>query len=139
MKRLERYLALPELHGYVETCPHPDTDSDSPMAKPGSITIQDGTFTWIDPDGPEIKPVQEEKPKKDKTKKKKKKRRDSTKKSDGDDDADDSSESEGLSGSVRSFASTESGSRSGGGLTLQDINCEIEAGSLVAVVGAAAC
>ena len=136
MKRLERYLALPELHGYVETCPHPDTDSDSPMAKPGSITIQDGTFTWIDPDGPEIKPVQEEKPKKDKTKKKKKKRRDSTKKSDGDDDADDSSESEGLSGSVRSFASTESGSRSGGGLTLQDINCEIEAGSLVAVVGA---
>ena len=68
LKRLERYLALPELHGYVESCPHPDTDSDSPMAKPGSITIQDGTFTWIDPDGPEIKPVQEEKPKKEKKK-----------------------------------------------------------------------
>ena len=127
LRRLERYFALPELQGYVEASVHPETENSSPMAKPGSITIKDGTFSWIDPDGPEIKPVQDEKPKKDKTKKRRFSRKKST--------DDESSEKSNLSSSIRSSSSTESGSRSGGGLTLQDINCEIESGTLVAVVG----
>ncbi|KAL3942720.1 MAG: hypothetical protein SGBAC_003127 [Bacillariaceae sp.] len=137
LKRLERYLALPELEGYVEDEAHPEVDPDSLMAKPGSIKIKDGSFSWIDPDGPEVKPVQDEKPKKEKKKKGKK-----GKKKEGEDDADvgaSAASSKALSiarsQSSGSLTSTESGSKAGGGITLQDLSCEIEAGSLVAVVG----
>lgn len=130
LKRLERYLALPELEGYVEDEAHPEVDPDSPMAQPGSIKIKDGSFSWIDPDGPEVKPVQDEKPKKEKKKK------------EGEDDADvgasaasNKALSLARSQSSGSLTSTESGSKAGGGITLQDLSCEIEAGSLVAVVG----
>jgi len=77
LRRLERYLALPELNEYVlNEGPPPqsksidgDLDDDtSAYGQTGSITILDGSFGWIDPEGPAIKPVQEEQ----KSKKKKK-------------------------------------------------------------------
>ena len=71
LKRLQRYLALPELAPYVQTTPPPDVPPDSPLAQSGSITIRNGTFTWIDPDGPEIRPVNEETPREKKKAKKK--------------------------------------------------------------------
>jgi ATP-binding cassette subfamily C (CFTR/MRP) protein 1 len=130
LKRLERYLALPELSDYVEHSPPPETPEESPLAKSGSITIQDGNFSWIDPEAPEIKPVQDEAPKKEK--KTRRSLRDSSKKTD-----DASSDDGSMSRSTHSFISSvisEDGGK-GGGITLQDITCEIEAGSLVAVVG----
>jgi ATP-binding cassette subfamily C (CFTR/MRP) protein 1 len=134
LKRLERYLALPELQGYVEDAGYPETPDDSPMAKSGSITIKDASFSWSDPDAPEIRPVQDEKPKKEK--KKKGKRRGSVKNgADDEEESDASRKSVARSQSSVSLTSTESGSRAGGGITLQNINCEIEPGSLVAVVG----
>ncbi|CAJ1966107.1 unnamed protein product [Cylindrotheca closterium] len=137
LKRLERYLALPELRGYVEDEAHPDVDPDSPLAKPGSITIKDGSFSWIDPNGPEIKPVQDEKPKKEKKKKGKKGKKET------EDDADNAAASAASSKALNmarsessgSLTSTESGSKAGGGITLQNLSCEITPGSLVAVVG----
>ena len=133
LKRLERYLALPELEEYVKDIPHPDTPADSELTKSGSITIKDGTFSWVNPDGPEIKPVQDEKkPKKER----RRSRRGSKKSSNG--ESDDASQSESsLSHSTHSLLSStvnEEGSKTPT-ITLQDITCEIESGSLVAVVG----
>merc|ERR1712232_968974 len=61
LRRLERYLALPELHDYVTepTDDHTEISKDS-----GSIAIINGSFSWIDPDGPEILPIQDEPKKK---------------------------------------------------------------------------
>eukprot|EP00980_Cylindrotheca_fusiformis_P028088 scaffold22578_cov164-Cylindrotheca_fusiformis.AAC.14 len=135
LKRLERYLAMPELQGYVEDTPPPDTPEDSPLAKSGSITIKDGSFSWIDPDAPEIKPVQDEPLKKKDKKKKKEDKKEKGSSDDGKDaDADASSKDMVRTQSSASLGSTESGPK-GGGITLQDINLEIETGSLVAVVG----
>lgn len=133
LKRLERYLALPELQKYVEDCKHPDTPDDSPLAKSGSITIKEGNFSWIDPEAPEIKPVQDEKPKKDKKKKRSSSRRGSTKGMSDENESSVDASRKSLQSNM-SLTSTESGSKPGG-ITLQDINCEIETGSLVAVVG----
>jgi ATP-binding cassette subfamily C (CFTR/MRP) protein 1 len=48
LKRVVRYLRLPELTPYVETTPHPDiTQAEDPMAQPGSISITKGYFSWI--------------------------------------------------------------------------------------------
>jgi ATP-binding cassette subfamily C (CFTR/MRP) protein 1 len=127
LKRLERYLALPELGEYVKDTPNPDTPEDSVLAKSGSITITEGNFSWVNPDGPEIKPIQDEVPKKEK-----RSSRRNSKSSKGSDDG-----SESLSKSTHSFASStinEEGDKNGL-ITLQDITCDIEAGSLVAVVG----
>jgi ATP-binding cassette subfamily C (CFTR/MRP) protein 1 len=131
LRRLERYLDLPELTDYVESKPPAGTDADSPSAKEGSVTIQKGTFTWVDPDAAPIRPIQDE-PKK---KEPKQPRRSSSKKKLGDEDSDmkTSLHSE-MRSSIHS-ALTES-SNKGPAITLQDINCTIEAGSLVAVVGA---
>merc|ERR1712003_165389 len=55
LKRLERYLALPELKEYILNTPHPDHDKENDTyAKSASITIKDGQFSWFDPDAPEI-------------------------------------------------------------------------------------
>eukprot|EP00526_Cylindrotheca_closterium_P003151 CAMPEP_0113648326 /NCGR_PEP_ID=MMETSP0017_2-20120614/25628_1 /TAXON_ID=2856 /ORGANISM="Cylindrotheca closterium" /LENGTH=1434 /DNA_ID=CAMNT_0000560529 /DNA_START=278 /DNA_END=4582 /DNA_ORIENTATION=+ /assembly_acc=CAM_ASM_000147 len=136
LKRLERYLALPELQGYVEDEAHPDADPDSPTAQPGSITIEDGSFTWIDPDGPEIKPVQDEKPKKEKKKKGKKGKKDAEDAAAVDaSSASSKALSLARSQSSNSLTSIESGSKASGGITLQHLTCEIAPGSLVAVVG----
>jgi ABC-type multidrug transport system fused ATPase/permease subunit len=133
LKRLERYLALPELSEYVEDTPHPDTEEDSCMTKPGSITIKDGSFSWYDPDAAPIKPVQDEIPKKVKRK--------STRKSkkDGDDDTKPGEVSDAsMSMSTHSVATSVATNEGGkvGSITLKDVSCKIEAGTLVAVVGA---
>jgi ATP-binding cassette subfamily C (CFTR/MRP) protein 1 len=132
LKRLERYLALPELVEYVDDIPHPDTEEDSSMTKPGSITIKDGSFSWYDPDAAPIKPVQDEIPKKEK----RKSRRKSKKNGDDDTKAVEGSDAS-MSMSTHSVATSVATNEGGkvGSITLKDISCKIEAGSLVAVVG----
>jgi ATP-binding cassette subfamily C (CFTR/MRP) protein 1 len=131
LRRLERYLDLPELTDYVELTPPAGTDADSPSSKEGSVTIQKGTFTWVDPDAAPIRPIQDE-PKK---KEPKQPRRSSSKKKLGEVDADMKTSLHSEMRSSMHSALTES-SNKGPAITLQDINCTIEAGSLVAVVGA---
>jgi len=128
LKRLERYLALPELGEYVKDTSHPDTPADSVMAKSGSIAIKDGSFSWVDPDAPEVKPIQDEKPKKEKSASRR-----GSRSSKGSEDASEMS----LSKSTHSLASSTINEEGGknGVITLQDITCNIESGSLVAVVG----
>jgi ATP-binding cassette, subfamily C (CFTR/MRP), member 1 len=135
LKRLERYLALPELNPYVQDTPPPETPENSPYAKSGSISIIDGSFSWVDPDGPKIKPVQDE----EKTRKKRMsraERRASRRKSEmtmttnGDEKNSQISQSV---HSVSSAATEESGKTPT--ITLQNISCQIAPGSLVAVVG----
>ena len=154
LKRLERYLTLPELNPYVVDTPPPDTPEDSPFAKSGSITIQDGSFSWIDPDGPEIRPVQDEEKSKKKKRAEKKERRKSRRKStatQATDEEEGTNNKEGdsaMSASIHSNVSSagmstvseESGATNGSGpkgsvITLQNISCQIEPGHLVAVVG----
>mmetsp|Transcript_2922 Transcript_2922/g.6525 ORF Transcript_2922/g.6525 Transcript_2922/m.6525 type:complete len:1532 (-) Transcript_2922:147-4742(-) len=154
LKRLERYLTLPELNPYVVDTPPPDTPEDSPFVKSGSITIQDGSFSWIDPDGPEIRPVQDEEKSKKKKRAEKKERRKSRRKStatqatdeeEGNNKEGDSAMSasihSNMSSAGMSTVSEESGATNGSGpkgsvITLQNISCQIEPGQLVAVVGA---
>jgi ATP-binding cassette, subfamily C (CFTR/MRP), member 1 len=144
LKRLERYLTLPELNPYVVDTPPPDTPEDSPYAKSGSITIQDGSFGWIDPDGPEIKPVQDEEPSKKKKQKKdrRKSRRKSTTTTATDEEAkDEAAMSASIHSAISSAYSEESGASGAAGkgtgiITLQNITCQIKPSQLVAVVGA---
>ena len=115
LRRLERYLALPELVEYVE---------DGGSGDVGSISIENGSFAWVDPEGKPIKPIQDEKPKKEK----RKSRRQSA--------ATSSDDAMRISAHSRASATTEGGSVVDGPvITLQDLSCSIESGSLVAVVG----
>ena len=121
LRRIERYLQLPELVEYVL--------ADGESAE-GSISVKNGTFSWVDPDAAPIKPIQDEK-------KKKKKRRKSS--------AEDSNNSSGdiasnvdseMRDTIHSLASTTTSETSRGPtITLQDINFSIDPGMLVAVVG----
>lgn len=136
LKRLERYLALPELNQYVQDTPPPDTPEDSPYAKSGSISINDGSFGWIDPDGPVIKPVQDEEKKKKKRmsraeKQANRRKSEVTLNTIGGDE-----KSSQLSQSIHSMSSagTESSDKTPK-ITLRNITCQIAPGSLVAVVG----
>jgi ATP-binding cassette subfamily C (CFTR/MRP) protein 1 len=131
LRRLERYLDLPELTDYVESTPPAGTAADSPSAKEGSVTIQNGTFTWVDPDAAPIRPIQDEPAKKAP----KQPRRSSSKKKLVDDDSDMKTSLHSEMRSSMHSGGTESTNK-GPSITLQDINCTIEAGSLVAVVGA---
>lgn len=138
LKRLERYLAMPELNLYVLDTPPPDTPEDSPYAQSGSISIIDGSFSWVDPDGPEIKPVQDEEKKKEKRKPRASRRKSnitSTTTSEQGDAA--AAKNGGISVSLHSVVSsvTSEGTGKGLGITLQNITCQIAPGSLVAVVG----
>lgn len=134
LKRLERYLALPELATYVLNTPPPDADKDSPQAQSGSISIRNGSFSWSDPDGPEIKPVQDEKPKKPKRESRRSSRKS---KSDESSHGAPSSDDASLSRSTHSLGTmtNEDGHKATVPITLQDITCDIVPGSLVAVVG----
>jgi ATP-binding cassette, subfamily C (CFTR/MRP), member 1 len=140
LKRLERYVALPELNHYVQDTPPPDTPNDSPFAQSGSISIIDGSFSWIDPDGPEIKPVQDEEKKKEK-RESRASRRASRRKSNMTTTTTSEEGGEAVNNPMSdSFHSVSSsvmtdGSGRGMGITLQNINCQIAPGSLVAVVG----
>lgn len=131
LRRLERYLDLPELTDYVESTPPPGASADSPSVKEGSVTIEKGTFTWVDPDAAPIRPIQDE-PKK---KEPKHPRRSSSKKNlvESDNEMKSSMHSEMLSSMHGSLIES---TTKGPAITLQDINCTIESGSLVAVVGA---
>lgn len=143
LKRLERYLALPELNPYVVDTPAPDTPDDSPYAKSGSITIQDGSFGWVNPDGPEIKPVQDEEPSKKKKNQGKKEKRKSRRKStttnatEEEEAKADAAMAASIHSQYSSALSDESGNSGvkSGGVTLQNISCKIAPGQLVAVVG----
>ena len=129
LHRLERYLDLPELSQYVEDTPPPDAAGDDAGREFGSVTVRNGTFSWVDPEAKPVRPVQDDPS--NKKKKAKKERRDSqnsTKQS----DADMRISSHSYAGSVRSDASA---STKGPTITLQDLNFQIKAGSLVAVVG----
>jgi ATP-binding cassette subfamily C (CFTR/MRP) protein 1 len=120
LRRLERYLQLPELVEYVI--------ADDESAE-GSIIVKNGTFSWVDPDAAPIKPIQHEK------KKKKKKKRRSSSAGNGDSDITSNVDSE-MRDTIHSLASTTSSEISRGPtITLQDINFSIEPGMLVAVVG----
>lgn len=121
LRRLERYLDLPELSEYVESNPPPDATDDDANSRHGSISVTNGTFTWVDPDGKPIRDIHEVSTK-DKTKKKK----------DQKSTVEQSTEPE-MKVSVHSQVSE--GTPKGPSITLQDISFQIEAGSLVAVVG----
>lgn len=124
LSRLERYLDLPELTEYVE--PNPPTDAVESEAVCGSITIRNGTFSWVDPDAGPVRPIQDEKPKKERKSKKKGKKAD---------DEISSSVHSHKSEDSKSSENTELTSPRGPVITLRDINCHIESGSLVALVG----
>ena len=119
LTRLERYLDLPELGDYVEIEPKGEIfPSDL-----GSISIQNGSFSWIDPDAKPIRTVNDVK--------KKKKR---AKKSEAADDTNNIGSSQHSSTSGGSNGSSKSPT-----ITLQNLTVRIESGSLVAVVGAVGC
>jgi len=179
LKRLERYLALPELNPYV-IAEGPDSAALDPEAKAllseamsmatstaitdgsdggadvaieidgadtsksGSITILDGSFGWVNPDGPVIKPIQEEQRSKKKEKAERAQKRASrraSRKSDATintDAADGSVEVDQISlesMSASSVTTTESGTEKVPVITLRNITTHIRPGSLVAVVG----
>jgi ABC-type multidrug transport system fused ATPase/permease subunit len=58
LRRLERYLDLPELSEYVRN--EPPSGANESESSAGSITIQNGTFSWIDPDAKPPRPIQDE-------------------------------------------------------------------------------
>jgi len=126
LRRLERYLDLPELASYVEPNAPPGTEPNDPGAEYGSITVKNGTFSWIDPEAKPIRPVQEDMSKKKKAKKERRDSQNSTKQL----DADMRNSSHSFAGSVMTDATPR-----GPTITLQDISFQIKAGSLVAVVG----
>eukprot|EP00977_Amphora_coffeiformis_P000393 scaffold108_cov162-Amphora_coffeaeformis.AAC.4 len=122
LKRLERYLDLPELPEYVEKTGPPS----DPDAKHGSIIVKQGTFSWVDPDAKPVRPVQDVKP--ERTRASRRGSRRSQGSSAG-------AEAE-LQNSVRSNTSRLSnGSTKTPTITLQDLTFTIPSGSLVAVVG----
>ncbi|MGK3757484.1 MAG: ABC-type multidrug transport system fused ATPase/permease subunit [Bacillariaceae sp.] len=162
LHRLERYLALPELNQYVVDGPPPtqsksidgDIDDDTTSyGQSGSISILDGSFGWIDPDGPAIKPIQEEERSKKKEKLERKERRASRKSSMSrrKSEATINTENEAGGGAVGSDnassvvssaddASSVYTNESGSSvktptITLRNITTHIKSGSLVAVVG----
>ncbi|KAL7567897.1 hypothetical protein ACA910_019617 [Epithemia clementina (nom. ined.)] len=128
--RIERYLDLPELGEYVQTTPPPGSSPDSPSAMEGSITVVDGSFSWVDPSAGPIREVNETKPKK---KDRRRSSRHSFKSTDGK-----TADAE-MSVSVRSAGSrasvTTDVSPKEATVTLRNLNFSIEAGNLVAVVG----
>jgi ABC-type multidrug transport system fused ATPase/permease subunit len=132
LRRLERYLDLPELAEYVEETPPPNT-IDPSEREYGSLTVRDGTFSWIDPDAKPIRDIQEAKKKRNKSER-------SSRKSKKDAKEQDNGKSTGseIGVSSHSYASsvnTEASSVKVPTITLQDLNFHIPAGSLVAVVG----
>jgi len=152
LRRLAKYLQLPELEKYVVAEPHPDTAPDAPGAQVGSITIKDASFAWTS--GDKIGPIDEaaEKAKKKKNRRQSKKmRRNSSKGSEMDEmerrksaSADALQKMRRKSASVGSnldelgttdhtYADVERGPDSY--ITLRDITCDIAPGQLVAIVG----
>jgi ATP-binding cassette subfamily C (CFTR/MRP) protein 1 len=126
LKRLERYLALPELDEYVEHTPPPSASMDAAEAQYGSVTILNGSFAWMDPEGKEIRPIQDEEPKKERRKSKRTK---------GDETSDVDMMASNHSSVAGSSVLTESTQKTPP-ITLQELTCTIQTGKLVAIVGA---
>jgi ATP-binding cassette subfamily C (CFTR/MRP) protein 1 len=125
LKRLERYFDLPELPEYVEA-EVPAAQAGDISSELGSITVQKGSFSWIDPDAKPIRPISEVKPKKEK---KPSRRNSRSSASEVTSDVD-------MRDSVRSGVSrTSESSLKTPTITLQDLDFFIPAGDLVAVVG----
>jgi ABC-type multidrug transport system fused ATPase/permease subunit len=120
LRRLERYLDLPELPQYVEPSPPPGVEN----AQPGSVTVTHGAFSWVDPDAKPIRDIQES------SSKKKKKESRKSKKSGQSSDVDMQVSAHSSASSIASEASVK-----GPTITLQDLSFHIDTGSLVAVVG----
>ena len=129
LKRVVRYLCLPELSSYIEDTIPPELtstaeqgetskrhkrgeseDSDSLM-----IVIRNGTFSWIDPNSDPIQPIQDETMKRDNLK-------------DVSNDKATSTSAADLETVIRSFVPT-----------LRNLSCFVRAGSLVAIVGPVGC
>lgn len=125
LRRLERYLDLPELSPYVDSTPPPDAKDES-MKQEGSITIRNGHFSWVDPDAKPIRSVNEkpsERRRSSRTRRVSKKTQEAT---DG---------PMNVSNHSKASSAVTEASQVGPTITLQDLNFHIEAGSLVAVVG----
>jgi ATP-binding cassette, subfamily C (CFTR/MRP), member 1 len=141
LKRIGRYLELPELTSYVQHVPPPNATSVQQQI--ASVTICNGTFAWVDPTGKPVRGIEDEKTKPAR-------RRNSNTKGGGEHGAseDDSSHQQEqkkldfvnkeLQASIRSVQTTNSEDASSGTtpiMALVNINTTIPAGSLVAVVG----
>ena len=151
LRRLAKYLQLPELEKYVVAEPHPEISPDAPGAKVGSITIRDSSFAWTS--GDKIGPIDEaaEKAKKKKERRQSKKlRRNSSKGSEMDEaerrksasadalqkmrkSASAASNLDEMGTTDHTYADVERGPDSY--ITLRDITCDVASGQLVAVVG----
>lgn len=129
LRRLEKYLQLPELTNYIESKPHPDNDSDEKTAgsEKYSVTMKNASFSWTNRSA-NIKPIDMSEAKK----KKKKERRGS-------------GSSQGSAKSMRSSMKSEKNSNEINEEpltdieTLRNLNVTIKAGELVAVVGPVGC
>jgi len=144
LRRLGKYLRLPELEQYVVNGPPPPTKGDDgagseAVAKPGSVTLTGGSFAWVHPDRA-VAPLEDRNDKKKGGKRGSRagRRRSSSASakssaSEGNDNNDDLA-----ADTSHSAMSDLEGSRRGiaDPVTLKDITCTLEAGSLVAVVGA---
>jgi ATP-binding cassette subfamily C (CFTR/MRP) protein 1 len=119
LRRLERYLDLPELEEYIDK----DAAGDY-----GSVTIENGSFSWVDPESKPIRPINEKR----ETRKSRRVSSASKQSKDVDDNSMKLSTHSAASG-VNSVATDDTIAPV---ITLNDICCSIEAGSLVAVVGA---
>eukprot|EP00978_Attheya_sp_CCMP212_P023150 scaffold70236_cov57-Attheya_sp.AAC.1 len=133
LRRLGTYLLLPELQPYAMDTPHPDhaADPNSPGCQVGSVTMKDSSFSWVDPKAPPPPPEKVSK------KERRKSRRSSSTKG-GDTSMASSVHSLQSQYSAASMHNGEDEEQNGNppdNITLRDITCTIEAGSLVAVVG----
>jgi ATP-binding cassette, subfamily C (CFTR/MRP), member 1 len=123
LRRLGKYLQLPDLEKYVIS--EPPNGPDDPSAQPGSVTIENGTFSWTNRSA-NLSPIGSEEPSRKKNKKEKRR---------------------GSSGSIRSSGASLSGESSNGEEadvgkdieTLRNISITINKGELVAVVGKVGC
>lgn len=112
ISRLSRYFALPELSEYV--CDDSADSGDSAY----SITMKNGSFSWIDPNGPLVRPIQDQQPKGGRHRKK--------------GGTHSSADIQTSAHSISRAAATDTSTLA---ITLQSLTCRIESGSLVAVVG----
>lgn len=151
LRRLARYLELPELEKYVVSEPPTDDDSSDASAQVGSITIKNASFAWT-ASGKKIGPIddaaEKAKKKKEAREAKKAKRRSSKATPNAEDlrksataeqlqkmrkSASVGSKLDDLEGTNHSSFDAEWGPDNH--TTLRDITCTIEAGSLIGIVG----
>lgn len=153
LRRLSRYLELSELEGYVEPLPRLGRDKsdndeddavfieDDPKSDP-AVVINDGTFSWVDPDATPIEPPKKKRlsRKERKASKRKLKEEEAKKETEtsltGSPSTNSLNRAESLATlgvTVKTLDEEQDGAEAR--LALRKVSCEIERGSLVAVVG----